>query len=84
MKVNFTCNASLQVEMESCVHVANCRKTKNAVYFMFRITCLPLMCSICLFHIEACLQIVCAPSLQFGKLGCQILCELSGLFQKKD
>jgi hypothetical protein len=46
---------SVQVEMESYVHVASCKKTKSAIYFMFRITCLPLMCCVCLFHIEACL-----------------------------
>jgi hypothetical protein len=72
------------VEMESCVHVASRWKTKNVVYFMFRITCLPLMCCVCLFHIKACLQIVCASSLQFGKLGCQILYESSGWFWRKD
>jgi hypothetical protein len=72
----------VRVQMESCVHVASCRKTKNAVYFMFRITCLLLMCCVCLFHIEECLQIICASSLQFGKLGCHFM-QIKWLVLKK-
>ncbi len=44
--------SGVRVEMESCIYVASCKEMNNAVYFMFRMTCLPLVCCVCLFHIK--------------------------------